>query len=153
MQSTAVCMSRGRQYLPGDSDETGTGISLWCGMLLRFFGGLRVLAGFVGDFATPTRLDGQPSGPLIEGLLIDVLLIAAFGLQHSVMARPSFKRLWTQWVPWPVERSTYVLMTNLVLMVLFWQWRPLGGQVWEISQPAVRAVVWGLFTFGWLALW
>lgn len=105
---------------------------------------------FVGGFGVPTTLDGPATTPFLTALLIDAALLAVFAVQHSVMARAWFKRWWTQVVPWAVERSTYVLCASLALDLLFWQWRPLGGTVWTIDQPWLRAAVWGLFAIGWL---
>ena len=81
---------------------------------------------------------------------MDVLLLGLFAAQHSVMARPGFKRRWTRLVPAHVERSTYVLVSSLLLALLFWRWRPLAGVVWDIPWPAARMALWGLFGAGWL---
>ena len=108
--------------------------------------------GFVGGFAVPRSIDSAAEGPLGSAILIDVLLLAVFALQHSVMARPAFKRWWTRIVPEPAERSTYVLASSLALLLLFWQWRPIGGVVWQVEQPAGRAVLLGLFAAGWLGV-
>lgn len=110
------------------------------------------LLGFTGGFVTPTRLDGESHGPASKSIVIDALLVLMFGLQHSVMARQGFKRWWTRIVPPPIERSTYVLTASLVLALLFWQWRPVGGVVWEISNPAARGITWVLFALGWLTV-
>ena len=101
--------------------------------------------GFVGGFGVPRSIDSAAEGPLATAVLVDVLLLAAFALQHSVMARPAFKRWWTRIVPEPAERSTYVLASSLALLLLFWQWRPIGGLVWQVENPvgggcAVRAL-------------
>jgi protein-S-isoprenylcysteine O-methyltransferase Ste14 len=77
-------------------------------------------------------------------------LIAIFGLQHSVMARPGFKRWWTKLIPTPMERGAYMLATNLALALMFWQWRPMGGAIWEIHNPVGQAVAWSLFASGWM---
>jgi protein-S-isoprenylcysteine O-methyltransferase Ste14 len=106
--------------------------------------------GFVGGFLTPTRLDGPRHGSLAAALAIDGGLLALFAVQHSGMARPGFKRSLTRYVPGPAERSTYVLLSNAALLVLFWQWRPLGGVVWEVPGEAARAVVSAVFAAGWL---
>ncbi len=106
--------------------------------------------GFIGGFLTPTRLDGPRQGPLVAALAIDGGLLALFALQHSGMARPGFKRWLTRFVPGPAERSTYVLLSSAALLVLFWQWRPLGGVVWEVSGEAARAAVSAVFVAGWL---
>ena len=105
--------------------------------------------GFIGGFGVPTTLDGAPSGPLGIALAIDVGLLGLFALQHSIMARKWFKDWWTRIVPKPLERSTYVLFSSLALILLFWQWQPLGGVVWSIEDPSARFVLRGLFAFGW----
>jgi methanethiol S-methyltransferase len=105
--------------------------------------------GFIGGFAVPTRLDGTPLTPVGAALAIDLGLLALFAVQHSVMARPWFKERWTRIVPRPVERSTYVLLSSVALLLMFWQWRPMGGVVWSIGEPAARVAVWALFAFGW----
>jgi protein-S-isoprenylcysteine O-methyltransferase Ste14 len=94
-------------------------------------------------------MDAPPGSGLGTSLLIDLGLLGLFALQHCVMARPAFKRVWTRVVPEPVERSTYVLASSLALIVLFWQWRPLGGVVWDIQSPAGRAAMYAAFAFGW----
>jgi protein-S-isoprenylcysteine O-methyltransferase Ste14 len=105
---------------------------------------------FVGGFIVPTRLDGAATTPFGTALAIDTALLGVFAMQHSIMARQWFKRWWTQVVPWAIERSTYVLFASLALDLLFWQWRPLGGTVWAIDHPAARALVWGVFAYGWV---
>ena len=115
-----------------------------------FFGTFLYAAAFVGNLGVPTALDGAPVGPVGTALLINVALLGLFAVQHSVMARPAFKRWWTRIVPQPAERSTYVLASSLALILLFWQWRPLGGVVWDIQSPAGRALMHAGFAFGWL---
>jgi methanethiol S-methyltransferase len=105
--------------------------------------------GFIGGFAVPTTLDGPRQDPLAQAIVIDVLLLGLFAVQHSVMARRWFKERWTRIVPPPVERSTYVLFSSLALILLFRLWRPLGGVVWSVDDPAGRAVLLALFAFGW----
>lgn len=114
-----------------------------------FFGTFLYLIGFVGDLAVPRSVDrgGEPL-PLGPAVLIDVGLIALFGLQHGIMARPWFKRWWTRLVPQPIERSTFVLATCAVLGLLFWQWRPLPDVVWSLESPVAAAVLGALFWAG-----
>jgi protein-S-isoprenylcysteine O-methyltransferase Ste14 len=104
---------------------------------------------FVGGFVVPTRLDGPLQTPLPTALAVDAALLAVFAVQHSVMARRWFKEWWTQIVPWTIERSTYVLCASLALLLLFWQWQPIGIEVWTVDDPAARAVLWTLFAAGW----
>jgi methanethiol S-methyltransferase len=108
--------------------------------------------GFIGGFLTPTMLDGAPKRPLIQALSIDVALILAFGLQHSGMARPAFKRWWTRVVPQWAERSTYVLVSSLAMVAWFVFWEPVGGLVWRATGDVANAVVVGLYAAGWLLL-
>ena len=115
-----------------------------------FFATFLYAIGFIGGFAVPRTLDGPATVPLAKGILIDAGLLALFAIQHSVMARRWFKERWTRIVPPPLERSTYVLFSSLALIVLFWQWRPLGGVVWSVEDAMGRAVLYALFAFGWL---
>jgi protein-S-isoprenylcysteine O-methyltransferase Ste14 len=108
------------------------------------------LAGFLGNLLVPRSMDAAPVGPLGEALLVNTLLLGAFALQHSVMARPRFKAWWTRFVPTPAERSTYVMFTNLALILLFWQWRPMGGVIWDVQDPTGRVLLHALYVIGWL---
>ena len=105
--------------------------------------------GFIGGFGVPRPLDGAASGPIGVAIAIDAGLLGLFAVQHSVMARRWFKEWWTRLVPWPVERSTYVLFSSLALIALFAGWRPLGGSVWSVDDPTGRLVLRALFAFGW----
>ena len=104
--------------------------------------------GFLGNFGVPKSIDSGREGSLLTALAIDGALLALFALQHSVMARPWFKRAWTRIVPEPVERSTYVLFSSLALLLMFWQWRPIGGVVWSIGGETARTVLLGLYAAG-----
>lgn len=106
--------------------------------------------GFVGNGLVPKSIDSGMEGDFIPSLLINAVLLGIFAVQHSVMARPGFKRWWTQIVPEPVERSTYVLLSSLALVLLFWQWQPLLGVIWDVKNSSVALVLWGLFGLGWL---
>lgn len=117
-----------------------------------FLGVYAWMAAFVGNFGfgvLPT-IDGPAEDPIGKAVVIDVLLVAAFAVQHSVMARPWFKRRWTRIIPEPIERSTYVLASCLAVAVLMWQWRPIGGVVWDIADPAWRTLLHGVFVVGWV---
>lgn len=105
--------------------------------------------GFVGNIFVPRSVDRAISAPGWEAVLIDVVLLGVFALQHSVMARPAFKRWWTRWVPASIERSTYVVLSSAALLLLYWQWRTLPTIVWDVKLPAVRAALWVLFGIGW----
>ncbi len=107
--------------------------------------------GFLGNFGVPQTVDaGGPESPAGLALDINVGLLGLFGLQHSIMARQGFKRMWTKLVPQPVERSTYVLFSSLVLILLFWQWRPMPGVVWDVPSAFGQGILWALFALGWL---
>ena len=117
-----------------------------------FFLGVFVYAiGFIGGFYTPTQLDAPAQRPFGIALAIDLGLLTAFAVQHSGMARPAFKRWWTRIVPQAAERSTYVLFTNVAMVILFLTWQPIGGVVWE-TEGVLRAVVIGLYLLGWAVL-
>lgn len=117
---------------------------------LLFLGTFAYMAGFVGDLWVPKTIDTPTETPLAAAVVIDLLLISLFGVQHSVMARPGFKRVWTRIVPKPIERSTYVLLSCVVTIVLMWQWRSIDMMVWNVETPLLRATMWGLFAVGWL---
>jgi methanethiol S-methyltransferase len=105
--------------------------------------------GFVGNVVVPKSIDSGLAGPAMPAVAIDVVLLGLFAIQHSVMARPAFKRWWTKTVPNAVERSTYVLLSSLVLILLYWQWRPLPTVAWSVTNPAAAAVLTVLFWAGW----
>lgn len=116
---------------------------------LLFLAAFLYLIGFVGNFALPRSVDRGLAAPIAEAALINAALAAAFGVQHSVMARPAFKRWWVRFVPPPIERSTYVLLSSAVLALLYWQWRTMPTVIWDVRMPAARALLWVLFWLGW----
>ncbi len=128
----------------------------WCTLLLGamsylFFLGVFLYAiGFLGNFLVPRALDGPAAVSWPIALSINLLLVGLFALQHSLMARPWFKRWWLRFVSRAAERSIYVLCTNLVLAVLFWQWQPMGGVIWRIESGWGRGLLYGLFACGWV---
>lgn len=119
---------------------------------LAFLAVFAYLGCFVGGFLVPKTIDAPAASPIGAALAVDLLLIGVFAAQHSVMARPAFKRRWTRIVPQPIERATYVWIANAVLVLLMWQWRPIDLVVWNVEQPVARGVLWGLFSVGWLAV-
>lgn len=118
-----------------------------------FFATFLYLIVFVGDFAFSGRtVDVGPEAAPLTAALIDIALIALFGLQHSVMARPAFKARWTRIVPPAAERSVYVLAASIALMILFLGWRPIGGTVWNVTAPALNGLLWAVFWIGWVTV-
>ena len=106
--------------------------------------------GFVSGLMVPKTIDSGAVGPMPEAIIVDLVLMSVFAIQHSVMARRQFKQWWTRLVPKPIERSTYVLFSSLALVLLFWQWRPIPAVVWEITNPAIATALLGLSLIGWL---
>lgn len=114
-----------------------------------FLGVFLYLIGFVGGFGVPKSLDTGGQVPWGEALIVDLLLLGLFAVQHSVMARASFKRMWTRLVPPALERSTYVLLASLTLVVLYALWRPITQPIWVLTAPAAIVFCQGVFWFGW----
>jgi len=118
---------------------------------LIFFATFLYLVAFVGDYpGIPWAVDRGPAGSLPLAVVVDLALIALFGIQHSVMARAPFKAAWTRIVPAPIERSMYVLLASLCLILLFVFWRPIPAILWAVSNPAGAYALWALFGLGWL---
>lgn len=113
-----------------------------------FLGTFLYAIAFVGNLPVPKTIDSGAPGALVPALVVDTLLLGLFAIQHSLMARPFFKRWWTKFVPQPVERTTYVLFASVVLLVLFWFWQPLPQSVWSVTDPAGVVVLQALFWIG-----
>jgi len=117
---------------------------------LVFFGTILYAIGFVTGLFVPKAIDTGTVVPLAEALIVNLLLMTLFAVQHSVMARKQFKQWWTQYVPRSVERSTYVLLASLALILLFWQWRPIPAVVWQIADPQLALAITGVSMIGWV---
>jgi protein-S-isoprenylcysteine O-methyltransferase Ste14 len=117
---------------------------------VAFLATISYAAGFVGNFLVPKSIDSAPTAPLGTALLVNAGLLGLFAVQHSVMARPFFKRWFTRIIPTAAERSTYTLASSLALIVLFCFWQPMGGVVWQVDNEIGRALLYGGFAFGWL---
>ena len=114
-----------------------------------FFATFLYAIGFIGNIWVPKSIDSAPQTSLGIAIVINLGLMLVFALQHSVMARPGFKKWWTKFVPEPAERSTYVLFSSLALIALFYFWQPMGGIVWDIQNGAARSALLGLYALGW----
>jgi protein-S-isoprenylcysteine O-methyltransferase Ste14 len=110
------------------------------------------MIGFLADLFVPKAMDDGVSSPLAIAILVDVALIAVFGVQHSLMARPAFKARWTRWIPPALERSVFVLSSSLALLFLFWQWRPLPDYIWNFPGGIVNVVLNTFFWLGWIGV-
>ena len=117
---------------------------------LVFFGTISYAVGFVAGLVVPKGIDDGTVVPAVEALIINLVLLSLFAVQHSVMARKPFKRWWTQFVPHAIERSVYVLLASLTLILLFWQWRPMPDIVWQVADPAAATALVALSLVGWV---
>ena len=115
-----------------------------------FLGVFLYAIGFVGNLLVPKTIDSGPEGPFGMSLVINVVLLSIFALQHSVMARPAFKRWWKGVIPASVERNTYVLFTNIAFCLIFRFWQPMTGEIWRVESANGQAALLGLFGLGWL---
>ncbi len=111
-----------------------------------------IAAAFLGNFGLSRTMDSAATTPIGQALAINLLLLTVFALQHSIMARPAFKRWWTRIIPPAAERSTYVLLSNLAILGLCYYWEPIGGTIWSVSSPALRTAIYGLYGAGWIGL-
>ena len=116
---------------------------------LIFFVSFVYAVGFVGDFIVPKTINSGTAGPFWQSMLINIGLLGLFGLQHSGMARPGFKRWWTKIIPEPAERSTYVLLASLSLILIFWFWQPMPDVVWGVESQLGSTILWMLYGLGW----
>lgn len=106
--------------------------------------------GFVGNIVVPKTIDTPTEATVFQAILINTLLLGLFAVQHSVMARPAFKRWWTQYVGKAMERPIYVLLASLVLILMFWQWRSISIIVWQVDNPVIAGIIQGIFVLGWV---
>jgi protein-S-isoprenylcysteine O-methyltransferase Ste14 len=144
-----------QEQVPAPGHLAGRILAFFYGLAayLIFFVTFLFAVGFVEDLVVPKTIDGvngAPAAPMLETLILNLVLMSIFAVQHSVMARPQFKRWWTQFVPASIERTTYVLLASLALALLLWQWRPMPTVVWRIADPRLATAVTGLSFLGWL---
>lgn len=119
---------------------------------VAFVGALLYAIGFASNQVVPKSIDSGAAGPLVESVIVDVLLLGLFAVQHSLMARQGFKRWWTRFVPPAIERSTYVLFSSVVLLLLYWQWRPIPAPIWTVQNPLAAGLLVAIFWSGWAML-
>lgn len=138
------------QHSPSGMAARSLTLAYGLGVYAFFFGTFLYLIGFVGGWVVPKTIDsGTPAASTAAAVVINVLLLGIFAIQHTIMARPAFKRWWTQYVPWQIERSTFVLITSLILAFMAWQWRPLPAVVWSVENDFFAALLTGVSLAGW----
>jgi protein-S-isoprenylcysteine O-methyltransferase Ste14 len=127
-------------------------IALLYGLVAYFLFAVSIVyaIGFVTGLVVPKTIDSGPAGPPMQAIIVNLLLMGLFAVQHSVMARPQFKKWWTQFVPQTIERSTFVMFSSLALLLLFWQWQPIPAVVWQVSNPLAADLLLGIGLFGWV---
>jgi len=114
-----------------------------------FFGTILYAIGFVGNIIVPKTIDSKPETSLVNAILINASLLLLFALQHSIMARPKFKKWWTRIIPEQLERSTYVMLASLCLMLMMWQWQPMGGIIWSTENAVIKNILLATYLLGW----
>ena len=117
---------------------------------LIFFATFLYAIGFLGNFSVSKSIDSGAAGSTTTAIIINLILLTLFAVPHSIMARPGFKKAWTKIIPEPMERSTYVLQSSLLLILLFWLWRPMTGVIWDVTGQPVAYIFWALFAAGWI---
>jgi len=143
-------MSATNQTLPGNAATRAFALLYGIACYAVFLATFLYAIGFVGGFFVSKHIDSGPAAAFATALSIDLLLLGLFAVQHSLMARPAFKRRWTRLVPESIERSTYVLFSSLALILLFWQWRALPQPVWNVGSDFGRTALYALSALGWL---
>jgi protein-S-isoprenylcysteine O-methyltransferase Ste14 len=146
-----ACLQAGINFLINQLKTVKKILVLLYGLVcyLVFFGTILYAIGFVGNLFVPKSIDGAPQTSLPIALLTNSGLLLLFALQHSIMARPAFKQRWTKIIPSYLERSTYVLLASLCLLLMMWQWQPIGGVVWEVKSAAIKTLLLVAYLLGW----
>lgn len=144
-----------------DHGSAGTGASSLFGRALVlgfglfayavFFGTFLYMIGFVADRVVPKGINDGPTGPLWLAVAVNTSLVLLFAVQHEIMARPWFKAIVTRFIPRAIERSVFVLLASGILILMFWQWRPIGGELWSVTGPASWGF-WAVAALGWFVV-